>query len=363
MTEDVGTNPTLRGHKLLLLVPFEIPQSWIDHLNSRFPHLSVVSKVTDFQHQDPDDALPEGVKWEDVTVLVTGSTIPHIGQAPRLKVVQLLSAGSNHVLGRPLFQDDPKVALCTANGVHGPQIAEWIITTYLLHQHNIAHYLDLQKQQTWAPGDHLPQDTVSSRVGILGYGAIGRQVARVAKAMGIDVHAYTLHPKNTPEERRDDTYTPPGLGDVEGNLPSRWFSGGSKEDLHTFLSSGLDLLVVAVPLTAKTTHLIGREEFEALSAKKTFVTNIARGPVVHTDSLIDALDKGVIRGAALDVTDPEPLPDGHPLWSAKNVIITPHISGRSSAYQHRIQDILELNLSRLSEDRPFVNRVNLGQGY
>ena len=181
--------------------------------------------------------------------------------------------------------------------------------------------------------------------------------------MGMDVHAYTLHPKETPEARRDKTYTPEGTGDVEGVLPSKWFSGSSKEDLHRFIGSDLDLLVISLPLTPKTTHLIGKEEFEVMSKKKTFVSNIARGPVIKTDDLIEALNNETIRGAALDVTDPEPLPDGHALWSAKNVIITPHISGGSTAMEERIFGILGTNLKRLSEGKEPINKVNRKDGY
>ena len=197
----------------------------------------------------------------------------------------------------------------------------------------------------------------------MGYGSIGRQVARVSKALGFDVHAYTLHAKNTPESRRDEAYTPPGLGDPEGLLPSKWFSGGAKEDLHRFLSSGLDLLVVSLPLTDKTRNLLSAPEFEILAARKTFVSNIARGPIINTDDLIRALEDELIRGAALDVTEPEPLTDGHPLWSAKNVIITPHISGTSSAYFERVFAILEYNLQRLSEGKKLTNEVSRKEGY
>lgn len=199
--------------------------------------------------------------------------------------------------------------------------------------------------------------------GILGYGSIGRQTARVATALGFKVHAYTLHPRPTPDSRRDRGYSPPGLGDPEGEFPSKWFSGASKADLHAFLGSGLDLLVVATPLTDKTSHLLSREEFVILSEKKTFVSNIARGPVVNTDDLIEALDRGLVRGAALDVTDPEPLPEGHPLWKAKNLLITPHISGMSTSYAERILGILDLNLKRLSGGKRLVNVVNKKEGY
>jgi phosphoglycerate dehydrogenase-like enzyme len=199
--------------------------------------------------------------------------------------------------------------------------------------------------------------------GILGYGSIGRQLARVSKAMGMDVHAYTLHPKNTPESRRDNSWAPPGTGDPEGLLPSKWFSGGTTEELHEFLASDLDILVICLPLTEKTKHLLSAPEFKVLSAKKTFVSNIGRGPIVNTDDLIEALDQGLIRGAALDVTDPEPLPDGHKLWSAKNVIITPHVSGSSTAYTQRVLSILEYNLGRLSEGKELTNKVNKKEGY
>lgn len=199
--------------------------------------------------------------------------------------------------------------------------------------------------------------------GILGYGSIGRQTARVATALGFKVHAYTLHPRTTPESRKDHSYSPPGIGDPDGIYPEKWFSGGSKEEIHEFLGSGLDLLVVATPLTDQTRHLISKPEFEVLAKKKTFVTNIARGPVIKTDDLVEALDKGLIRGAAIDVTDPEPLPDGDPLWKVKNLFITPHVSGGSLAYFDRVLEILRINLDRLKEGKDLINKFNRKVGY
>ncbi len=185
--------------------------------------------------------------------------------------------------------------------------------------------------------------------------------------MGMTVHAYTLHPRPTPESRRDRAWTPPGLGDPEGTIPAKWFSGDSTAELHDFLGSGLDVLVVSAPLTERTKHILGRDEFRLLAEKngkgKTFVSNIGRGPVLDTDALVDALEEGLIRGAALDVTDPEPLPDGHKLWGAKNVIITPHVSGASVRYFDRVVSILEENLKRLVEGRELVNKVDRERGY
>ena len=87
------------------------------------------------------------------------------------------------------------------------------------------------------------------------------------------------------------------------------------------------------------------------------------GATVKTDDLIDALDREILRGAALDVTDPEPLPDGHPLWSAKNIIITPHVSGGSTKYGDRVLAILEINLGRLRDGKQLANRVSRKEGY
>lgn len=357
-------NPTLKGHKLVLLSPWPTPQATIDGLRARFADLQIVVRQQPWENGDPD-ALLKREEWRDVTVLLTGSALPAKEDAPRVQYVQLLSAGVNHLVEKPLFKDT-QIPFCTANGVHGPQITEWVISTYLAFQHKIPQYLQLQHDCKWKRLDYTTEDAVEKTVGILGYGSIGRQVARVCTALGMRAHAYTLHAKDTPESRRDRSYTPPGTGDPQGLLPSRWFSGGSTADRHAFLSSGLDLLVIALPLTDDTQHSIGKAEFDVLAAQgegRTFVSNIARGPIVVTDDLIQALDSGKIKGAALDVADPEPLPEWHPLWKAKNTIITPHVSGASTRYYERVLRILELNLSLLAQGKELTNKVNRRDGY
>ncbi|KAF4340531.1 d-3-phosphoglycerate dehydrogenase [Fusarium beomiforme] len=312
----ITSNKTLKGHKAIIFSTIEPPKSHIDAIQKQFPDLIIKTYVQPWGA--PLDPSFNEEDWKDTTVFLTATYLPKPEQVPHLQYVQLTSAGANHLIKEPLFANT-KIPFSTANGVHG---------------------------------------------GILGYGSIGRQTARLSKALGLDVHAYTLHPRNTPESRRDDSYTPPGLGDPEGEFPSKWFSGGSKEEIHEFLDSGLDILVISVPLTDKTKGLISKSEFEILGKKKTFLINIARGPIVNTDDLIEALNSETIKGAALDVTDPEPLPENHPLWNAKNVTITPHMSATSSFYYTRLLDIFRLNLERLSEGRnDFINKVNRKEGY
>ena len=229
--------------------------------------------------------------------------------------------------------------------------------------HNFLSYAAKQKEQTWSRLDGLALDSPGLRMGILGYGAIGRQCARIGQALGMEVYAYTRSERSTPESRKDDSYFVPGTGDPDGLVPTKWFHGSSKEAVNEFLAQDLDFLVLALPLTEATTSILGREQFDILAKKKTFVSNIARGPHIDTDALLDALREGKIRGAALDVADPEPLPDGHPLFTAPNVFITPHVSWQTPHLMTRILDIVEKNLDSLSEGKPLINVMDREHHY
>ncbi|KAJ4398597.1 hypothetical protein N0V85_006237 [Neurospora sp. IMI 360204] len=337
-------NPTLKGHKLVILTPSAPTPNYIDSLQKQFPDLVIEYHKSEWTQSESPFPIEQ---WKDVTIALTLTYLPQPEDAPKLH----------------------------------PQISEWLLLTYLAFNHRLPHYLNLQRQAHWSRGNvDSIEDATAKTVGILGYGAIGRQTARLARAMGMKVHAYTLHPRPTPESRKDRSWAPEGMGDPDGKFPSKWFSGTAKEDLHKFLGSGLDLLVVSTPLTPGTKHLLGKEEFQILynssptinfvnetghseTRGRTFVSNIARGPVINTDDLIEALETGLIRGAALDVTDPEPLPDGHKLWSTRNVILTPHVSGASTRYNERVLAILEENLGRLGRGERLVNGVSKREGY
>ena len=242
-----------------------------------------------------------------------------------LEYVHLVSAGNDYIWNLPIYTHS-QIPIGTSSGIHGPIVGAWVIMTWLVASHKYAILHEWQKTRTW---DDTPKgksnfasvsDNVNKRLGILGYGSIGRQVARSAKALGMDVFAFTANPRNTLESRRDHGYVVPGTGDPEGTIPSAWFSGLETESLHHFLSQDLDHLLISVPLTSQTKHLLGKEEFRILSKKNAFVTNIARGEVVVQEELIHALKEfetsslasgGVLkglRGAAMDVATPEPLP-------------------------------------------------------
>lgn len=231
-----------------------------------------------------------------------------------------------------------------------------------------------QKIHSWNDGGrgkdlfHSVSDSVSQRLGILGYGAIGRQVARIAKAMGMDVIVFTASPRLSAQSKKDTRYIVPGTGDENGEIPSAWYSGTDKASLHHFLAQDIDSLLISLPLHAGTNSLLGKAEFEILSKRNAFITNIARGDIIVQKDLIEALHayendtSGVLgkgrkglKGAALDVTTPEPLPKGDPLWDAPNCIIAPHMSAITNAYAARALQVLEVNLERRAKGERLLN--------
>lgn len=214
--------------------------------------------------------------------------------------------------------------------------------------------------------------------------------------MGSRIHAYTASPRSTPESRHHTGYQLPNVGDPDGTIPDAWYSGTDKPSLHTFLASGLDMLVISVPLTSATRGLISDAEIDVLyhdSLEKSkqatspdsqasddnvrlpdnegcTLVNISRGPIVDTSALLRALhpnhtpDSGrKLFGACLDVTDPEPLPENHELWDCPKVIITPHISALGREYVDRGFGVLIENLGRRERGEKMVNIVQRKRGY
>jgi phosphoglycerate dehydrogenase-like enzyme len=183
--------------------------------------------------------------------------------------------------------------------------------------------------------------------------------------MGMDIIAYTASPRKTPESKKDTGYIVPNTGDPDGTLPIAWYSGTDKASLHNFLKQDIDILLVSVPLTDSTRHFLGKEEFALLGKKNALIVNIARGAILVQDDLIAALKKkeGGLRGAALDVTDPEPLNPESELWDLENVAVTPHVSGIGTEYVDRSFQILERNLTNLENGDPLINVVDRKRGY
>ncbi|KAL8833746.1 MAG: hypothetical protein Q9170_004109 [Blastenia crenularia] len=385
---------------LLVILPFSAPSAIFDRIRHNHPHIKITFHQLHFT-ETPWKAraqVPPEL-FNDATLLITLSALPPSPQdCPKLELIHFTSAGTNHVANSPIYTDT-KITLTTSSGIHGPMIAEWVLMTMLTSSHYYGLLHKWQNKHEWGQRSadvgllRNINDKVGQRLGVLGYGSIGRQVGRVAKAVGMDVIAYTASPRNFPESKKDHGFIVPGTGDPNGEIPSAWYSGTDKKDLHHFLAQDIDHLLISVPLTKQTRHLLGKEEFDILSKRNAFITNISRGPIINQPALIAALrayddysssnqaagdgsfsvipevdiksDTSIpgLRGAALDVTDPEPLPPDDPLWDAPNCIITPHISGLGSAYVDRCFQVFEVNLDRREKGEKLINVVDRSRGY
>ncbi|KAJ5781202.1 hypothetical protein N7457_006362 [Penicillium paradoxum] len=350
----------------VLIVFFQkFPASLEEHVRRKFSD----AEVTIYQSQDNVPVPAE--LYQNATVLVTFTDLPDLKDAKNLKLIHTVSAGLDHLLSHPVLRDSD-ILITTSSGIHGPPIAEWTVMNWLVASRKYVQTYEAQKAHRWdnktayMRGMH---DQVGKKVGILGYGSIGRQIARVSQALGMTVHAHTASPRPTPESRHDTRYIVPGTGDPDGSIPASWHHGTDRESIHAFLALGLDHLVISLPLTPQTTGLLAAEEFAILSenchhhASKPYVTNIARGKVIDQEALVDALKSGLLGGAALDVADPEPLPADDPLWDAPNVQISPHVSALGVEYLPRSFDILRENLGRLARDEPLINAYRRSKGY
>lgn len=364
----MGTTSNHReiGREVLLIVlPSDVQPDYRARLQQKYPGITIRSfnTLTDDRILETSE-VPRHL-FQDVTILCA-QRLPEASLLPKCHYIQLTAAGPDRHINHKLYKN-PSVTVCSSNGVHPPQIAEWAIGTWIAHRHCFFKYGEQQPRGYWSsPHERATayvQDSAGGRMGILGYGAIGRQCARLAKAMGMDVNAFTARARPTAESRKDDSYCIPGTGDPEGVLPSAWYHGTSKEAVNDFLSQGLDVLVMCLPLTPSTRNIVDKEQFEIMSRRKTFVINVGRGPHINTSALISALENGEISGAALDVTDPEPLPPEHPLWMAPNVFITPHVSWQTQHYFTRVMDIFEQNLGRLSRGEKLLNQIDKTLNY
>ncbi|MDR9381730.1 MAG: D-2-hydroxyacid dehydrogenase [Natronomonas sp.] len=254
-----------------------------------------------------------------------------LDRAERLRLFACTSAGTDR-LDMDAFREQG-VAVTSASGVHGPNIAEHVIGWILLITRRLDEGLKRQERAEWR---HFKAfgELKGSRVCVIGLGAIGTAIVDRLSSFGVE----TVGVRYTPEKGgpTDEVY---GFDDIE----------------DAFV--GTDYLVVACPLSETTRDLIGAAELAALPVDATLI-NVARGAIVDTDALVTALRKNDIHAAALDVTDPEPLPADHPLWSLGNAYITAHVSGYTPYYPERVAEILARNFARIDETGSYANVEN-----
>jgi len=286
-----------------------------------------------------DIKVPEGMKrlspsttpldssdLSEVTFYVPAYMSGRAGLEPtkamsNLRVLQMLNAGYDDALE---FLR-PEVILCNGRGIHDASTAELAIGMTISSLRGFPDFVHSQGLQQW---NHSPyRSMIDRKVGIVGFGSIGRMIARNLSGFEVQVVGFSQTGSN-------------------GSVPI--------DELDSYLPT-LDVVILILPLTDETRHLFDARRL-ALLKSGALLVNVARGPIVDTDALIAQLNSGRIT-AALDVTDPEPLPVGHPLWSAKGVFISPHVGGDTSAFEPRARKLIEAQLQRFATGGPLQNIV------
>ncbi len=294
--------------------------------------------------------------WKRVEVLYTNRILPKPEQAPKLKWIQFHWAGVDHALDEPILRREG-MNVTSMSGASASQMAEHAVMMMLALGHHMPDVLAHQKRAEWPSGRwdlFSPLELRGSTVGIVGYGSIGRQIARLMQIFGAQVLATKrdiLHPEDT-------GYSLEGLGDPGGDLVNRLYP---LQALQSMLSE-CDYVVVTLPRTKRTLGMLGVKELAAIKPGA-YLVDISRGEIVDHNALIPLLREKKIAGAALDVFPLEPLPADSPLWKLPNVIITPHIAGFSPHYDERAAALFVQNLHRYLEELPLYNRLDLTREY
>ncbi|KAF7508380.1 hypothetical protein GJ744_009371 [Endocarpon pusillum] len=291
--------------------------------------------------------------FKDMTILATFGSFPsNLEDAPNLNLIHLHSAGIDHLVSHPLFTQT-NIPITTSSGIHGP----------IVLSKSYKKIYELQKQHKWgAPHEDFPQasDWVGKKVGVAEYGSIGRQITRVFTSLGCQIYAYTSSPRCAPSSRADQSYQLPHLGDPDSTLPTTWYSGTTKSDLHTFLSQDLAILVISLPLTPSTRGMFGKEECDTLYSHRQrqssssnpnpnpnpnpttspapapagpLLINTSRGAIIKQASPDPRLEnRSALRRRFRRHRNPEPLPPASELWDMENVVLTPHMSALNAGF-------------------------------
>jgi phosphoglycerate dehydrogenase-like enzyme len=346
MTGKLTDNP----NTIEVLITLQLADELVQKLKDVSPRLT----INLYPAQKPEEISAE--VWARIEVLYTNRIIPSAEQSPKLRWIQFHWAGVDHALDAPILRKSGLLAT-TLSGAAASQMAEYVVLMLLALGHRLPDLAAHQRRGEW-PRDRwerfLPKELRGSTVGIVGYGSIGRQIARVLQALGAKVVAT----KRNAMDPRDTGYSLAGIGDPEGDFLMRLYP---PEALCSMLKE-CDFVVVTLPKTPATENMIAAEEISALKSTA-FLVDVSRGGVVDHDALIPALKEYKIAGAALDVYPEEPLPPDNPLWKLPNVLLTPHISGNTASYNERAMALFAENLLRYINDLPLFNLIDLKQGY
>ena len=252
------------------------------------------------------------------------TALAYAAKMPNLEVLQMPNAGYDDALAYVR----PGLTLCNASGVHDASTAELAVGLSLASRRGFPEFIRDQVAGTW---NHRRFTSLSdSKIGVIGFGSIGKQVVKNLSGFDVTVTSFS-------KSGRDGSIK---IDELDKHLPN------------------LDIVILILPLTDESRHMFNKERLAKMK-DGALIVNVARGPIIETEALIAELNSGRLH-AALDVTDPEPLPAGHPLWSAKNLLLVPHVGGNSTAFEPRGRKLVESQLALLADGKPLNNIVAQG---
>ncbi|MBN2540769.1 MAG: D-2-hydroxyacid dehydrogenase [Bacilli bacterium] len=275
-------------------------------LESRYSDIDFITEISNKEQLEVLITMPQVVKSMKVQ------------EYPNLKWIQYLMAGYDGV-DLNMFKQKG-IVFSNAQDIFSKSIAEDVFTKILFFNRHVKQFVQNMEQSIWEPIREEPELTGSNAL-ILGVGSIGKEVAKRFQAFEMNVTGYRATKK--PAEHFDSIIT-------------------EDDELNKALQVA-DYVVMALPLNEKTDHMFNKEKFTLMKSSALFI-NVGRGPSVNQDDLVEALRNRQIRGAGLDVTEPEPLPKDHPLWKLDNVYLTPHNASSSPYMRDRLFEMICMNL-------------------
>jgi phosphoglycerate dehydrogenase-like enzyme len=314
-------------------------------------HLRALSSTLEVVDVSRDPTFDIDVLADPAVEVIVGRRAPaDLRRVPNLRWLQVGSAGVDHLAADPPWAKG--ILVTNARGVFAVQIGEYVTGAILRINQPIGRWASDQAAHRWPVDDEPLPAVVRGQTAILvGYGSIGREVARQLSAIGLRIKAV----KPRPERLADASYRVPGTGDPDGSIPDEIVG---VDDLIR-VARDADYLILTLPLTPRSRQIVGPAVLAALPSTA-WLINVSRGSLVDEAALLDALRAGRLHGAVLDVVSEEPLPPDHPLWDAPNVIITPHVSGATPRFRDGL--VLE-NVRRYLAGEPLLNPIDPERGY
>ncbi len=301
---------------------------------------------------------PDAAALASAQVLFTGKARIDPAAMPKLRWIQLNTAAVEDIDQKPILQCGKPVA--NVSGAYTPAVSEFAIGLLVAARRKFLPCYQLQRERRWPSDDRW--DDVAGRncwgttLGLVGYGSIGRHIARIADAMGMKVLAYK---RNASARAEHNVFRPDGTGDPEGRVPVGWYDGPRLPEMLSKCDGGA---IVTLPITRATLGLVDRAAIDALPRTSVLV-GIGRGGVIDERALADALRGHRIFGAALDVYETEPPDKSDPLWDVPDLIMVPHLASWTVDQAEWAGRVLEENLRRYLTGEPLINIVSIEDGY